>query len=141
MINIKELLYYLMGYVFIEQSLLIFMNLKTSQQIRYYISTNLNNLNNLIKMEISMCEILIVNDEIPDIKIFEYFDKPKIFIGNSNKTYIINKNKNSEDIYRFLFKNDTKIISKYFSDFYFYNENNNTIIKCKNFIDFIDKKY
>ena len=139
MINIKELLYYLMGYVFIEQSLLIFMNLKTSQQIRYYISTNLNNLNNLIKMEISMCEILIVNDEIPDIKIFEYFDKPKIFIGNSNKTYIINKN--SEDIYRFLFKNDTKIISKYFSDFYFYNENNNTIIKCKNFIDFIDKKY
>jgi hypothetical protein len=108
---------YIFGYTYIEQSLLIFYNNKTLQQINYYISTNiLDNLDNNIKKNISKTNSLIVNDEIPDVKLFEYFDKPKILIVYSN---IIND----------FFFNNKRIIIKYFNNIYVYDENNSKLLE------------
>jgi hypothetical protein len=125
------------GYSYIDQILYIFMNFKTSQQIRYYLSTNLNNLNNMIKMEISSSDIILLHNEIPDVKLFELFTTPKVFIGYPYNPFRLKDNK--QNIYNFLLNNNNnnKIIGKYISEFYLYNPVINNIIKCNSFKDFL----
>ena len=70
-------------------------------------------------------DALIINEYIPNIKLFEYFDRMKIFIGYINTSFSLNNDYINKIPYNF---------TKY------YLFNNYSLIECNDFIDIILKK-
>jgi len=123
---------------FINPTLLVFMNNKTQQILKYYISTNIKyNMNNMISNDIANADTMIIKGYFPDRKILDYFTKPKIFIGYP---YTFNEfdEYNKEDIIYFIHQNKENVISKYFSDFYLFSSGDCKMIKCKDIRDIIE---
>lgn len=82
----------------INPTLLTFFNERTRQTIKYYISTNIEyNMTVSLQQDIEEADALVVSGYHPNIKLLEYFTKPKIFIGYSNTCYDLNKDKEEED--------------------------------------------
>ena len=132
--SFKKFICNILGYSYIEPSILIFMNFKTSQQIRYYISTNLNNLTDLIEMEIDIADILLINNKVPNEEILRYFRKSKILIGYNSNLY--KQQIETKNIYKYFLYQSKNTILKYFNDFYLYDEIKHQIFQYYNFNDF-----
>ena len=83
----------------INPTLLTFFNERTSQTIKYYISTNIEyNMTISLQQDIEEADALIVSRYHPNIKLLEYFTKPKIFIGYSNTYYDANADEDTNII-------------------------------------------
>ena len=81
----------------INPTLLTFFNERTRQTIKYYISTNIEyNMTISLQQDIEEADALVVSGYHPNIKLLEYFTKPKIFIGYSNTCYDLNKDKEED---------------------------------------------
>jgi hypothetical protein len=121
---------------YINPTLVTFINIINQKILKYYISTNIEyNMNNLLKNDINDCDVFIINEYIPNEKILEYFEKPKIFIGYSNTFFTSNENKN---MCRFLLCNNNYITSKYFYKYFLFKEK--AIKECENLIELITLK-
>jgi hypothetical protein len=99
--TIRQRLYYSLWDVIpkhINPTLLTFYNETTKQTIKYYISTNIKyTMTPTLQRDIEESDALIVSGYHPNIKLLEYFTKPKIFIGYSNTCYDLNKDKDNEE--------------------------------------------
>lgn len=130
-LNIKKKIYYSFFEipVNLNPELYIFKNKETNQIIKYYISTNiLYNMNSTLLQDIKDCDALIINEYIPHIKLFDYFDiKMKILIGYVNTMF----SSNDDYIKKILFK---------FTKYYLFNNNDNKMIECNDFMDIILNK-
>ena len=89
--TIKQRLYYSLWDILpahINPTVLTFLNEKTQQIIKYYISTNIQyNMCPKLQNDIEQTDALIISGYHPTSKLLEYFTKPKIFIGYSNTWY------------------------------------------------------
>jgi len=129
---------------YINPHVCIFFNMKTNQTVKYYISTNiLYNMNTDLLFDIKNADALLISRYFPDIKLLDFFDKPKILLAYSNTYYKkINNIENSDikNILYFLHNNNNNIISKYFSKFYYINYNTSKKTEYNCFNDMIIKK-
>jgi len=131
-LNIKKMVYYSFFQLpsNINPELYVFINDETKQEIKYYISTNVEyNMNYSLLCDIRDSDALILNEYIPNIKLFDYIDKMKILIGYFN-TYFSSDN------------NYIDILSNKFIKYYLINNYNdyNEIIECNDFMDIILQK-
>jgi hypothetical protein len=116
--------------IYINPTLLIFFNDKSTQTIRYYISTNtLYNMNEMLSLDINTSDAVITTKYFTNVEIFNFFIKPKIFIG-----YHITR-----DSYDNKLRSENEPINNsiFFNKYYYVNYNRGNIIKCNNFKDFI----
>lgn len=124
-LNLKKQIYYSFFKLpdNLNPELYIFENKDTNQVIKYYISTNiLYNMNYTLLEDIRDCNTLIINDYIPDVKLFDYFNKMEIFIG-----YI-----------KTCFSTSNICINNLPSKFKkYYLFNNNSLIECNDLIHLI----
>jgi hypothetical protein len=85
-------------------------------------------MNYTLLQDIKDCDALIINEYIPNIKLFDYFDiKMKILIGYINTMF----SSNDDYIKKILFK---------FTKYYLFNNNDNKMIECNDFMDIILNK-
>ena len=131
-LNIKKIVYYSFFQLppNINPELYVFINEETKQEIKYYISTNVEyNINYSLLCDIRDSDALILNEYIPNIKLFDYIDKMKILIGYFN-TYFSSDN------------NYIDILSNKFIKYYLINNYNdyNEVIECNDFMDIILQK-
>ena len=130
-LNIKKKIYYSFFEipVNLNPELYIFENKEKNQIIKYYISTNiLYNMNYTLLEDIKDSDALIINEYIPNIKLFDYFDeKMKILIGYINTIF----STNNDYINKISFK---------FTKYYLFNNNDNKMIECDDFMDIILNK-
>lgn len=129
-LNLKKSLYYSFYPLplNLDPELLLFVNYKTNQEIKYYISTNIDyNMNYSLLYDIQNSDALIINEYKPSIKLFEYFNKMSILIGYSNTNF------SSFDEF---FKDNFYKFKKY----YLLHEETNSFIKCIDFMNMIIEK-
>lgn len=101
-------------------TLLVYKNIKTSQTLKYYISTNiLTNMCDELKNDIFECTGLIISGYYPDKVILKYILKPITLYFFSNTCYFLNDDEVDDFnnvIYR-TYKNFDNV-SKYFNKLY-----------------------
>lgn len=123
---------------FLNPTLLTFMNNRTDQIIRYYISTNIryNALRELAD-EIKQVDGLIVSGYYPDIALYDLLDerRPIHFIGYSRTCYTINIDDMMDTIYCKLHEKNT-----YFKDYYHVDYECGKITKYDTFKNFVSKE-
>lgn len=113
----------------INPELYIFENKETNQIIKYYISTNIeHNMNYSLLCDIKKSDTLILNEYIPSIQLFDYFNKMRILIG-----YI----KTNFSLFDEYIKDKSFIFNKYYL---LDNNYNNKFIECDDYMDIIIKK-
>jgi len=142
-------IYYICGEPqYINPHLFLFMNKKTGQTLKYYVSTNiLYNMNNDLEREIGECDGLIISGFFPHVHILSYM-KPKVaFIGYSSTWFGKDKDDFETDdwtnnVVNYLHDNfnSRDNVSGVFSSFYLVD--NNKIYECgDNFDTFLSKKF
>jgi len=90
--TVYQRLYYLYHPIpqYINPTLLVFINKKTQQTIKYYISTNIEyNMDISLAKSLSEYDSLIVSGFIPNKYLFSFFNQPKTFIGYTKTKYNI----------------------------------------------------
>ena len=114
---------------FINPTLLTFINHETRQVIKYYISTNIiYNMTDQLSIDIAESDAMIISGYFPNIKVFDYFDKPKVFIGYDMTYYGFNEDPDDDDIINYLYNN---LDIKYFSDYYLIKQDDESMVKCQ----------
>ena len=120
----------------INPTLLIFYNEKTEQTIKYYMSTNIEyNMCTNLQQDIEEADALVVSRYHPNIKVLEYFTKPKIFIGYSNISYDIDEKYNDSIITLLHQQEKTKIKSEYFNKYIAISNKTGKIKECNDLFD------
>ena len=126
----------------INPTLLTFVNKKTKQKIKYYVSTNiLYNMNDELERDIRESNGLIVSGYLPDGKLLEYFNKPKPFYGYSGTVYghYPDEVDNRNNICNLIHTNRIDP-SKYFSKFFLVNWKNGEMEECLGIDNIEDKR-
>jgi hypothetical protein len=138
-LNCIQCMYYnfMCKFPVINPTLMTFINKKTNQSLRYYMSTNIEtNMCPILEFDIKTADSLIVSGYFPSMHLLKYFYKPKKFIGYSKTCW--NTNNDTEntiiEVLRKGIKNNTN--SRYFSNYTFVNNNMKTILP--NFDSFIN---
>jgi len=127
----------------INPTILVFINERTKQTIRYYISTNIKfNMNKILEKDIATSDGIIVSRYFPETEILHYFSTPKKFFGYTNTGYT----NTGYNISNFSSDNQNTIINflhtcicntpYYFIEFYTVNDSG-VINKRKDFNDFL----
>jgi hypothetical protein len=138
--TLKQRIYYLFYNKpqYINPSLLTFYNTNTKQEVKFYVSTDINYTNILpLYADIKSCDALLISKHSPSIEYLKYILFPINFVGYSDTLYHINSNDNDKNIIQYFHRNK-KIISKYILDFYAIDKENGYIELCSSFEDFID---
>jgi hypothetical protein len=116
---------------FLNPTLLTFTNTKTTQTIKYYISTNIRyNMNEILINDIQQSDALIVSGHYPDIILYDYLDKKKPiqFIGYSKTCFSLDIDEMKDTIYYKLHNNS------YFDKYYLVDYDSGEITKYKTFM-------
>ena len=133
--TIKQRFYYYLWNVLphhINPTMLEFVNETTGQSIKYYISTNIQyTMTPNLQKDIEEADALLVSGYHPNIKLLEYFTKPKIFIGYSGTCYDADEDDNIISLLNQTFQSD------YFDNYLLVSEKTKQIKKC---IDIFDIK-
>lgn len=120
----------------INPQLLIFVNNKSQQILRYYISTNiLTNMYDILKTDISESDCMLISGFHPDKIILEYITRPIKLYCDTKTCYFLHDDEvdNYNNIIYWLFNNLDKI-SSYFNKIYAYEKINGNITLCDNLI-------
>lgn len=125
----------------INPTILVFINKKTKQTIRYYISTNIKfNMNKKLEDDISSCDGIIVSGYFPETILLQYFKNPKVFFGYTNTCYNISPSFSSEcdNTIIYFLHNCICNLQYYFYEFYIVYDDSGIIIKCEDFKNFLN---
>ena len=146
--TIKQRLYYYLWDILpnhINPTMLEFFNERTGQTIKYYISTNIQyTMTPNLQKDIEEADALLVSGYHPNIKLLEYFTKPKIFIGYTDTCYDLDKKEDNKKEDNKKEDKDTVISllnqtfqSDYFDNYLLVSKKTGEIKKC---IDIFDIK-
>lgn len=130
---------------YINPTLLTFVNQETNQEIKYYVSTNIEyNMNDELKKDIQESDGLIVSGYYPDGKLLESFgdlSKPKTFYGYSRTWFGNDPDQvdNRNNIIHLIQTNRIET-SKYFSQFVRVRWESGEMKECVDLNDLADKR-
>jgi hypothetical protein len=123
-ISWKQYIYYCFHKVpkFVNPMVIIFINKKTNQKVRYYISTNFQlNMNKILKNDINSCDGMIVSGYDPHVDILDFFDCPKIIFWYIGTDCVIDDNNldtREKDRLSYFLKNCICNTQYFFKEFY-----------------------
>uniref|UniRef100_A0A6C0CZJ9 Uncharacterized protein n=1 Tax=viral metagenome TaxID=1070528 RepID=A0A6C0CZJ9_9ZZZZ len=126
------------AFSFINPTLLVFINTQTGQTVKYYISTNiLSNMNIELIDDIKNIYGLIICGFNPHKVLLDYITPPINFYGYSETVYrYITISDDEEHINSVLAELQNNTEQKYFSNFYFINQNSGEIIRKEKYSNF-----
>lgn len=128
---------------YINPTLLTFVNQETNQEIKYYVSTNIEyNMNNELSKDIRESNGLIVSGYHPDGKLLESFDNlSKTFYGYSRTVFgnYPDEVDNYNNIINLIHINKIES-SKYFSQFFLVDWKSGKMDKCNDLNDIEDRR-
>jgi len=146
--TIKQRLYYSLYDIkpqFINPTLITFINPKTKQTIKYYISTNIEyNMTDELVTDIKDSCALIVSGYHPSMKLLKYFTKPKIFIGYSDTSYDFANNLFIEETDNIIYMLNKKVginsstdikTTEYFSKYFLIFKFSGQVCECEDIFD------
>ena len=118
----------------INPSVAVFYNYKTSQELKYYLSTNiLRNISSKLLEDIESSTKLVVSGYHPDKLILELISKPISLYGYTNTKYNIKPEEqdNPDNMFAKLFGNPL-LVDHYFDKIYRIGSESGYIIRCDN---------
>lgn len=105
----------------INPTILYFVNKKTNQTVKYYVSTNIKiNYHKLLDFDLSSSDTLLISGHFPDDKLLNYIDKPKKLVCYSGTVYKCDIQEIDEKTILPYLKD-----TKYFSKCFFVNKKKN----------------
>lgn len=128
----------------VNPSLLIFVNNKTSQMVKYYISTNIKlNMCKKLEEDIKETDVLIIAGYHPDKIILDYISSPiKLYCYSRTCYYLNNDEVNNFDNLIYCTYNNVDKVKIFFNKIYVCNRTGGELIKCEDMyeVDKIAKK-
>ena len=118
-----------------------FINVKTNQQITYYVSTNIKfNMTDQLRNSIATCDGVIVSGYLPETEILQYFITPKKFFGYTGTSYTIETENLTEEDNNIIYFLHNCICNTqyYFTEFHMIDNDSGVIVKCQDFSNFLD---